>query len=383
MRIRKWETSTHDDTREVAAEVDGYRLWYRLPAIYPFSRSADPFLAAALLPAMVRGEDLEVEAPLTVSPRLLANCARLQEIFHSWNPALRTVRITAETSAPAEQLSGGALSFFSGGVDSTYTFLKHADELSHVVFIHGFDFYDEEESYRVAVERNARFVAGYGVTLIPVETNFFPFGYRYAMSRNLSQGAALGSVALLLGFPTAYVPSSLSYDELVPVGSHPLTDPLWSNEAVEVVHDGCEAKRTEKIARIAASEAALANLRVCFEDMNVNCGRCSKCLRTMTSLTLMGVKTGPFPPLPPAKAVGKAATGHRFELILLEENLMLPVLDDDPQAAELRKVLRRALQTATARRALRDLDAAFLGGRLRKLLVKQGPVVSVSYAPEE
>ena len=232
MLIRDWETKTTAAVQEVAAEVDGYRLWYRLPATYPVSRSADPFLAAALLPAMVRGEDLEVEAPLTASPRLLANLARLQEIFHTWNPALTTVRISA-ASAPAEALSGGAFSFFSAGVDSTYTFLKHADELSHVVFIHGFDFYDQGESYRTAVERNARFVAGHGVTLIPVETNFYPFGYRYAMSRNLSQGGALGSVALLLGFPTVYLPSGLSYDELLPLGSHPLTDPLWSNEAVE------------------------------------------------------------------------------------------------------------------------------------------------------
>ena len=382
MLIRDWETRTTADVQEVAAEVDGYRLWYRLPAAYPVSRSGDPFLAAALLPAMVRGEDLELEAPLTVSPRLLANAARLQEIFHCWNPALKTVRISAAT-APAEALSAGALSFFSAGVDSTYTFLKHADELSHVVFIHGFDFYDEGESYRTAVERNARFVAGYGVTLIPVETNFFPFGYRYAMSRNLSQGGALGAVALLLGFPTVYVPSGLDYNEMLPLGSHPLTDPLWSNEAVEVVHDGCEARRTDKIARIAASEAALANLRVCFEDMNVNCGRCTKCLRTMVALTLMGAKTAPFPPLPSVTALAKSATGHRFELIFLEENLALPVLDDDPQTAALRKGLSRALQRAKVRRAVRDLDCALLGGRLRRLLVKQDPVTCVSYVAEE
>ena len=382
MLIRDWETKTTADVQEVAAEVDGYRLWYRLPATYPVSRSADPFLAAALLPAMVRGEDLEVEAPLTASPRLLANLARLQEIFHTWNPALTTVRISA-ASAPAEALSGGAFSFFSAGVDSTYTFLKHADELSHVVFIHGFDFYDQGESYRIAVERNARFVAGHGVTLIPVETNFYPFGYRYAMSRNLSQGAALGSVALLLGFATAYVPASLSYNDLLPLGSHPLTDPLWSNEAVDVVHDGCEARRTDKIARIAASEAALANLRVCFEDLNVNCGHCTKCLRTMTSLTLMGVKAGPFPPLPPAAVLTKSATEHHFERILLEDNLALPVLGQDPQVAALRKSLTRALKRAKARRAIRDLDCALLDGRLRKLLVKQEPVVSVSYAAEE
>ena len=38
------------------------------------------------------------------------------------------------------------MSFFSGGVDSTYTFLKHQDEISHVVYIHGFDFYFNDSS---------------------------------------------------------------------------------------------------------------------------------------------------------------------------------------------------------------------------------------------
>ena len=33
------------------------------------------------------------------------------------------------------------MSFFSGGVDSTYTFLKRQNELTHLVFIQGFDFF--------------------------------------------------------------------------------------------------------------------------------------------------------------------------------------------------------------------------------------------------
>ena len=370
MLIRDRETRTTAGVQEVAAEVDGYRLWYRLPAAYPVSRSGDPFLAAALLPAMVRGDDLELEAPLTVSPRLLVNAARLQEIFHTWNPALRTVRIGAE-SARAEALSAGALSFFSGGVDSTYTFLKHAGELSHVVFIHGFDFYDEGESYRIAVERNARFVAGHGATLIPVETNFFPFGYRYAMSRNLSQGAALGSVALLLGFATAFIPSARTYNELSPLGSHPLTDPLWSNEAVEVVHDGCEARRTDKLARIAASETALANLRVCFNDMNVNCGRCTKCLRTMVPLTLLDAKAAPFPPLPPARAIVKAGLETEIERDFFRENVELAAARDDLRHSELLHALSNGLRRAEVRSAVKEIDRALLGGRLRRLLVSR------------
>ena len=368
MKIRDW-TISQDDTIEVVADVDGFDLWYRVPNTCPPTRSADPFVAAALLPAMVLGEELRVDKTLTVSPRLLQNLVRLQEIFHCWNPALAVIPIEA-TTAPAAPSKEGAFSFFSAGVDSMDTFFTYLDELSHAVFIHGFDFFDRSESYRTAVERNARFVAGYGKTLIPVETNFYDFGHRYSISRIVTQGACLGSVALLLGFATAYVPTTLAYDELIPLGSHPLTDPLWSNESVHVLHEGCGARRVEKTRKIAASEARLAQLHVCENDMNVNCGRCGKCVRTMVTLRLLGVReTTAFPSLPPLDVIARRVRHDDTELIFLREDLALPELAGDPEAAALRRALQGALKRAELRRAARNLDGALLGGRLRRLFV--------------
>ena len=165
--------------------------------------------------------------------------------------------------------------------------------------MHGLDFTVDSDVYQTAVTRNTRFVEGFGKRLIPIVTNHFDFGYRYNLSRNLTVGSALASVALLLGFPRALVASSHRYDELMPMGSHPLTDPLYSNECVEIVHDGAELRRVEKTRAVAECEQALANLRVCFNDMNANCGICAKCLRTMIALRLLRSTGGPFPPLPP------------------------------------------------------------------------------------
>jgi hypothetical protein len=80
----------------------------------------------------------------------------------------------------------------------------------------------------------------------------------------------------------------------MPWGSHPLVDPLWSTGTVEIVHDGCEATRSDKAARIATSETALRHLRVCWGyreayDRGIyNCGHCAKCLRTQVDLYLAG-----------------------------------------------------------------------------------------------
>ena len=101
-------------------------------------------------------------------------------------------------------------------------------KISHLVFIQGFDFYSDQETYQIAVLRNKSFVESFGKTLIPVETNHYPFGYRYNLSRNLTQGSALGERSAMLGFPRVFIPAAYSYSQLIPLGSHPLTDPLYS-----------------------------------------------------------------------------------------------------------------------------------------------------------
>jgi hypothetical protein len=105
-------------------------------------------------------------------------------------------------------------------------------------------------------------------------------------------GAALASVAHLLSplFRKVYIPSSYSFQHLSPWGSHPLVDPLWSSEDLELIHDGCEASRVDKAIAIASNETALHFLRVCWRNYEnaYNCGCCEKCVRTMVNLRLAG-----------------------------------------------------------------------------------------------
>ncbi len=490
MRIAKPEVLDGGDFREISAVVDGFRLWYRVPRSCRISGTADPFLAAALLPAMLEGRRLTVAPGASVSPRLVANLETLQDIHRCWNPAFKAVPVEAET-APARPANDGTLAFFSGGVDSSYTFLKKQSEITHLVFVQGFDFFAnpdgtgsfsaedladlsqlafkllrpagalsaylkgrlsahtlqalsdyrssglptpdlealvardlealvagpplweerlfsgvrlrpatrdllkagpegdgghrlnrllledaypleiarrDDSAYREAVSRNARFAESRGKTLIPIATNHYAFGYRYNLSRNLTQGSALGSIALLLGFPVAYVPAAYSYSQLAPLGSHPLTDPLWSNEAVRIVHEGAEARRVDKIAGIAGSGPVLANLRVCFEDMNRNCGHCAKCLRTMIPLALLGVSGAPFPPLPPSKEIRKMRIANQIESVFLEETL--EAAPGAPRGA-LYRAMKACLRRFELHKLMTGLDKAVLGRTLKKLYLRR------------
>jgi hypothetical protein len=360
MRITNWQIREFPGGVEISADIDDFRLWYKIPEGIPVSRTGDPFLAAALLPAMAKGEPLVVEPGLTVSPVLMRNLARLQEIHHCWNPALKIVPVTA-AAAPAPAARAGAISFFSGGVDAMFTFLRNPDAIDHAVFIHGFDFFADRDSYRKAVDRNASFVERFGKSLIPVETSFYPFGYRHNLSRVLTQGSTLASVALLLGFSRAFIPSSDHFSYLRPSGTHPLTDPLYSNESVTIIHDSADARRIDKVIRVAGSEPALAALTVCSEDMNANCGRCTKCLRTMIPLHLMGATSAPFPWPLRADAIRRADWSK--EPIMFGQNMDFALLKGDRQLLGVLAAIRRKNERILL---LKEIDRVLLGGMVKK-----------------
>jgi hypothetical protein len=77
---------------------------------------------------------------------------------------------------------------------------------------------------------------------------------------------------------------------VVPFGSSPVVDPLYSSERIEICHDLLVLTRTGKVACLADQRPdLLPYLRVCFAGDHIeNCGRCGKCLLTMASLVAAG-----------------------------------------------------------------------------------------------
>lgn len=279
-----------------------FNLWYRVSQ-GPVSQTGNPFLVAGLFLAMKAGQTLSLTGQ-TVSPRLVAASATIQDIFNKWYPECAKVEVKAHASAPQGGLlpTRGVACFFSGGLDSFYTLLKHQSEITHLILIHGFDMWLEDERLRALVSKELNNVAArLGKPLIEVETNLRDIGDEYLDWGLHYFGSGLASVALLLSpqFAKVYIPSSETYAHLEPCGSHPLLDPLWSTEQTSIVHDGCEATRAEKAAMVSHSDVALSSLRVCYQNLldrdqnherstRYNCGHCEKCLRTMLNLRAAG-----------------------------------------------------------------------------------------------
>jgi hypothetical protein len=264
-------------------------IWFRTTHS-PVTTLADPFVPIALLPAMSQNLRLSIDAP--ISTCLLRGAMRVQHLQQFWDKSLSLVELNlqpqplSDLSDPREKDAVGA--FFSGGVDSFYTLKKHRQEITHLIFVHGFDIPLWRKNLRELVASRMRKIAlELNLELVEVETNLRQYSDRHVGWEDY-HGAAMAAVAHFLapGFSKIYIPSGYAYAFLFPYGSHPGLDPLWGSQPLELVHDGCEATRFEKIQDLASWNFALQNLRVCWQliEGNYNCCHCRKCLWTMAFL---------------------------------------------------------------------------------------------------
>ncbi len=320
----------------------------------PVSPNPDAALPTFLLAAMRRGEPLVLEDP--VSQSALAAAAEVQRVLSMWWPQLyRRVEVRAPSRPDASESrpdDAVVSSFFSGGVDSFYSALTR-DDVTHLVFVHGFDVALSDGSLRERAARAAReAAAALGKPLLEVETDV-----RVALDVNWEHqhGAAMVAVGMLLDPRpgTVVIPATFTYRDLFPWGSHPLLDPLWGTAAQRVVHHAAGVTRFEKTGAIAASDTALTHLRVCWKNPGgaYNCGHCLKCLRTMTALRLHD-RLDACQTLPSeldVAAVARMRPRTDEDLAFTRENLAAAHAQGD---AALATALARSLRNGRIRRAV-------------------------------
>ena len=346
---------------EVSALIDGYRLWYRFPDKFSVSPSAEPFLAASFFAASLSGQILEVKDSKTASPRLLANFKRLQCIFGTWKPDLRPFTVNVEAARPHSD-NEMVCTFFSGGVDGLHTLLNNENEITHLVYINGFDFHVSPEEFAINIQRVNELSAPFGKEVIPVETNFYDFDQLYGVGRHWSHGACLASAALLLQPAKCIVPTSYTYLDLRPWGTHPLTDNLWSTEVTEIVHDTANLGRIEKIQRIAErSQSLLDNLVVCWKYPDRNCGQCLKCIKTRIIFKLLGIENDTFTSSITAEYVSKVAPSGHYRADF--EDLLRFAIKQGDESME--QALRRSLSVSMTRKIVKFIDDKYLNRSIR------------------
>jgi hypothetical protein len=209
------------DGQTLSALVDGERVWFRFPAELRIEPRADVFLPAALFEAMIRDVPIVVRGEAGISARLATALASLQGILHCWNTDLKVVPLEATTVTAARNLPD-AICCFSGGVDSTYSFARHRDQISHLLVVQGFDNWKSERDWKQSAAERGRLAETQGVRLIAVESNVRAFIEQRRIYWGLALGSVLGGVSAALAPARFFIPASWTWRDLHPYGSHPL-----------------------------------------------------------------------------------------------------------------------------------------------------------------
>lgn len=305
-------------------------------------------LLAMTLTAAMSSHCGTVRARGSVSPEFLQNLYQAQELLVSWRPSYQ--RATYEGIEPVSTSgSGGTGSgvFFSLGLDSYYSLLKNLDEITHIIFIHGYDLALHDQQLRQrSTEAVHRVASHFGKQVIEIETNARTF-LEPLTQWVWSYGPTLACIGYLLSphVHRLYIAASHTYKHNPPQGTHVDLDPHWNSPGLEFIHDGLESGRVQKARLIGKYEVALQTLRVCNNNPNnqYNCGRCYKCVRTMAALQAAGVldRCTTFDKKLDMRQVARIDVYSRRERLYLEE--ILDEIKDTDREPELAQAITEAM----------------------------------------
>lgn len=280
------------------------------------SEVSDPFIVAALLPALVEGEDIQVEC---VSDRLYYNFNTLSFLLgktFGYTP----ISLHAQNVETVDYQSKGVGSGFSGGVDSFCSYIRHTSadcpesmRITHLALFnvgaYGNDYEKTRNDFETDLERARQFAGEVGKPLIPVNSNMSSIYtqrdiYHYSLRTTLCISSAV--LALQKLFSLYYISSSGTIDD-IKLSAHDqyyyegLLTQLLSTENTSIVIAEHHMNRVEKTLQLLDDKNAQKHLYVCAapimnekhgfnykNDTSPNCCECPKCRRTLAAIDFAG-----------------------------------------------------------------------------------------------
>ena len=202
------------------------------------------------------------------------------------------------------------LCFFSGGVDSFNTLIRHLDEKPILLSIWGSDItFDDFEGWDHITQIIDLTANKFNLKSHRIKSSFRYFLYEDQLSQMVKKsgdgwwhgfqhGIGIVShaapIAWLYKSRVCYFASSHSEKDLValPCASHPSIDGNFYFTGTQIIHDGFEQYRQDKMDKIVKfknSEHYEIKLHVCWQSSGgKNCNKCEKCLRTILGIIIAG-----------------------------------------------------------------------------------------------
>ncbi|MBN1244234.1 hypothetical protein JXA31_01410 [Candidatus Bathyarchaeota archaeon] len=263
---------------------------------------------ASLVPlAWAVGADLSVKK---LDKTFVESLNRVKPVFKKWHSNFSfSTRIGVEEVVHNKFSNKGYALLFSGGLDSTVSYIRNKKKKPILIFIRGLDILTKNRAlWNNAKAQVLAFSKQEDVKVYFVKSNIRELFYDNLLSVEFGQSwwvrvshglTLIGLCAPLSkeGFGTLLIASTRGPqqpgEKRPPLGSSPLIDEKLSWADIKVVHDSYDLNRQQKIKYVLKKYAKNGHhpfLRVCTEGKNsLNCGKCKRCLPTIAGLALEGI----------------------------------------------------------------------------------------------
>ncbi len=302
--------SEHRDAMSVTRTMllDGTSIYFKITGNHlpPELELYDFAVIAGVFTAMRKNRPLHILGP--VSSNLLRNLEEFQEAWVTWLPkTYHIVPITAEQEVEVLDVGGEkqGVFAFSGGLDSTFSLLRHAQQKAGrrnikpalAILVQGFDLpLGNDKALHTACQTAQSMLDVLNVPFAIVETNWkrdlchhWQMEHVAGLAACLNQFNGIANVAVVGG--------DEGYDKIdIPWGSNPVSNSLLSSGVMGLRTEGSGYKRTERLAFVAENSDMASKIRVCWEsaDTGRNCGVCEKCIRTQLNFRAIGMEPEGF-----------------------------------------------------------------------------------------
>ena len=307
--------------QDMASPYPEKTIYFEIDSKFSYMLADDSYDAFVLLPlllAMLHKQTLHIRGK--ISKRLYQNVKwYIQKIWSDFASDLSPVKFIVDGLTKPPKTRGKIIgASISCGVDSLSTVYDHfvresdPDYRINALFYFNCDIKNhladssEQETIFQKLSENARRASDeLGLPLYLMENNFHVFNQTFNKIRNRWLSFVyVGAYSCILSLSNAiskyYFSSDRTYEELKNFPSHnkdmgsfceSYFVPLIGNERTELIIDGCQYRRVDKLKNIADWDIAKKYLNVCTgynKRDGANCGVCSKCLRTLLPLEIMG-----------------------------------------------------------------------------------------------
>jgi len=241
--------------------------------------------------AMSEGKNLVVHGQGTETTK--KNAEKLTDIWSSWLPkqySMVNVDFDEYREESKDKNTARALMCFSGGVDSTYSFITHdfSGLKPDLLTIQGMDYsINDSVRFSEAIKQTNILIQNRSRYRLFVQSNAYDIYKQYKIGGQLSHVFLLTAVGFM--FSQSYKSMLLSADhscyqqfEVFPAGSTFASNQFFNSGEFALETHGEDVTRAEKLAIISDDPSALLSLSFC-KNRKIrpkNCGICSKCLRT-------------------------------------------------------------------------------------------------------